>query len=283
MMKLNELSKYEGKYGVVFLITNTFNGKLFVGASAGNLPEDLNEILKSEEGSLLSGAIAKYNRSAFTLKVLKEDVKEDLLEGFTNYYISKYKSLVESGNGYNKLIRVEPFSKPKYYIVQNEETFIFDKYEEVADFLDISISYATNIFNGKRQSDKYNEVGLYKDGIFEKVEYEGRSEEYIKYEKGKKSKEAIKKANDKILNAIKEENIKKVLDADITGWLDKEILKEEIEPLLQVLDIKSTSGKPGKWSTAKKYLLQSGKYEVTEKKVMVYGESFKVIIISKAI
>ena len=286
MIKLNELHKYNNKKGVIFLITNTFNNKMFVGVSANSIIDDFNKILEGEEGVLLAGAINKYGKSAFVVEILEENKPDHQLKGFQMYHISRHKSFLESGYGYNNIVKkplkddTEQKKEGKYYIIKENEIKLFNTHKEIAEYLNFSVCYIRNILLGKRKSNKYDEIGYCKNGSFEKVVYKGQSDEYFKYKKGEKKKIADKKYNTKVANDIKEANIKKVLEVDLSKWLNKELLREEIEILVDELSLQSTSKKKGKWNTVKKYLILSEKYIVNEKQIMIYGKKFKTIIIN---
>jgi len=80
--------------GYIYKITNTINGKAYVGWSKNPLRRFSNH--KSSDGScpLLHRAIKKYGTASFNFEILCEDVLQN-----EDHYIQKYNTMVP--NGYN--------------------------------------------------------------------------------------------------------------------------------------------------------------------------------------
>ena len=283
MIKLNELNQYMGKQGVIYLITNKFNGKRFVGASATNIIEEFNSLLESQEGELLRNAIEKYNNSAFTVEILEENKPEKLLKGFINYYIIKYKSLFSDGEGYNILIK-EPLEnpnkaeiKPKYYIIKDNRVRFYFNYDEIAADLGVSVSTIEKIFAGVIKNSRCEAIGRIKEEKFVEVKYKGN-----KYRVDKEINRRNKKnfdTREKI--KVNSYNLGVIKSADISKWLDKELLKEDRAVIAAELNLKTLGKAAGSWNTVKKYLILSDLYEVIDSNIMIYGERISISKIIK--
>lgn len=73
--------------GFIYKITNTVNGKSYIGKTIhepekGRIRQHLNE--ESPECRALHNAIKKYGREAFTYKILYKDIILELLDFFEN-------------------------------------------------------------------------------------------------------------------------------------------------------------------------------------------------------
>ena len=273
MIKLNDLHEYNNKKGIIFLITNTFNGKRFIGASANNITNELNGILESEEGVLLAGAIAKYNKSAFIVEILEENKPEGVLKGFVNYYIMKYKTLLSDG-GYNKIVVKADKSKeiePKYYLIKDGKLQFFYNQTEMAETLGIAKITLSKMVNGKRRNTKCEELGVYIDGQCVSAEYIGE-----KVCKDTKSKERYCEG----VERVKAENLKKINDADLSEWIGKELMSKEKAIIASQLALTDVKGNKGTWNTAKKYIQLCGKYEVKEKIARICGDRVRYSVIT---
>ena len=87
--------------GIIYLITNTVNGKVYVGKTQKTLEKRWSEHCKSSRGkstSAIHRAIRKYGSGTFTLKVLATSVVSDL-NRLERFWINSLTSI--SPNGYN--------------------------------------------------------------------------------------------------------------------------------------------------------------------------------------
>lgn len=111
--------------GCIYKITNTINGKLYIGYTTRPIKERMRrhktDDCKTE--TLLGRAINKYGWENFVYEViLEEEDKEKLLE-LEQYYIKKFNSL--KPNGYNMTIGGEKLygeNNPFYGHTHTEET-----------------------------------------------------------------------------------------------------------------------------------------------------------------
>lgn len=101
----NETGKYEG---FIYMITNSVNGKLYIGQTIKTISERMFEHIwdsynKTDDGMALHRAIAKYGKENFTIKELCsiscDDKKElrRLLDVAEIEYIDEYGSMVPEG------------------------------------------------------------------------------------------------------------------------------------------------------------------------------------------
>lgn len=89
----------------VYLITNTVNGKRYVGVtSKGYLFRFYQHIRESRHGthkSLLHMAIIKYGESAFSIQLIESGVSDDDIKDKEKYYINFYDTYYANHRGYN--------------------------------------------------------------------------------------------------------------------------------------------------------------------------------------
>jgi group I intron endonuclease len=105
-------------YGVIYLITNKINGKVYVGQTTENVPEDRwdKHISKAkckstDELYYFGRAIKKYGSENFTFEIIKgECTDEDDLTYWEIYYVNFYDSMNRE-KGYNTR---EPGSRGKH-------------------------------------------------------------------------------------------------------------------------------------------------------------------------
>lgn len=86
--------------GYVYKITNTVNGKSYIGISTHE-PEKrrIREHLAGRGNQLLAKAVKKYGRDAFTYEVLEANVFDEFLPDLEVAYIANHNTIVP--NGYN--------------------------------------------------------------------------------------------------------------------------------------------------------------------------------------
>ena len=86
--------------GYVYKITNTINGKAYIGFSV-NEPEKrrIKDHLSGRGNELLAKAVKKYGRDAFTYEVLEANVFDEFLPELEVAYIAKHNTVVP--HGYN--------------------------------------------------------------------------------------------------------------------------------------------------------------------------------------
>lgn len=119
-------------YGYIFVITNSINGKRFVGKSICSLNQTVKRILRniknpttSEYKTELGEDIRKYGPENFQIEILEElylKGDESILNSRIVYYRKKYDTVM---NGYNDSYTNSAMTKPKdqisKYSIVNEE------------------------------------------------------------------------------------------------------------------------------------------------------------------
>jgi len=93
---------------IIYLITNTINGKKYVGQHCGTSDsrwkQHLAAALKLEDPKPLYAAIRKYGVENFkyeVLEVLGKDADEKLLDDREKHFIKEYNTFIGNGRGYN--------------------------------------------------------------------------------------------------------------------------------------------------------------------------------------
>ena len=94
------------KSGKVYLITNLINNKKYVGVTTKSIEERFREhAWESNKNSfmVICDAIKKYRKENFKIELIEElqNVTEDELLSRETFYIDKYNTLIDNGNGYN--------------------------------------------------------------------------------------------------------------------------------------------------------------------------------------
>ena len=86
--------------GCIYMITNTINGKSYIGISTYE-PETgrINDHLSGNGNRIIANAVKKYGRDAFTYELLEENVFPTLLPDLEVAYIKQFNTV--SPNGYN--------------------------------------------------------------------------------------------------------------------------------------------------------------------------------------
>lgn len=281
MIKLSDLNTLQGKKGVIYLITNKFNHRRFIGVSEEDILSEFESTLESEEGQFLSRAIKKYSKSSFIIEILEENQPKFKLKGLKNYYILKYKTLFIDGLGYNILIKEEENQpkikefKHKYYVIKENTTKFYEKYADIASDLGISTVTVKDIFNGVLKNLKADEMGRIIDGELVKAEFiEEKSLKSKSYQK-----DGMKRFNEKKKENVKKHNLEVIKNTDLSKWIDKELIKEDKIKLVEELQLKNTGVSCG-WNTVKKYLKLSG-YDIIDKNIMICGERIQTSRIVK--
>lgn len=93
---------------IIYLITNTVNGKKYVGQHCGSgdsrWKQHLAAALKIEDPKPLYAAMRKYGVDKFTyevLEVLSKESDEKLLDDRERHFIKEYDTFIGNGKGYN--------------------------------------------------------------------------------------------------------------------------------------------------------------------------------------
>jgi hypothetical protein len=89
--------------GLIYVIKNNVNEKVYIGKTYNNLTTRYNEHIRDSrkkrcEDRALYSAIKKYGENSFFIELLEDGIEEALLEEREIYYINKYNSYK---NGYN--------------------------------------------------------------------------------------------------------------------------------------------------------------------------------------
>ena len=87
-------------YGVIYLVTNTINGKKYVGQTTKSLDYRFKGHCNTSNNAPLGCAIRKYGKENFTIELLEECETYDTLNLREQYHIQQQKSYVNEG-GYN--------------------------------------------------------------------------------------------------------------------------------------------------------------------------------------
>ena len=84
---------------IVYLITNTINGKRYVGQTTGTLKKRWNEHCRKYCCTVLRNAIEKYGSENFSIEMICEPPTVELMHEMEKYFIDVYNS--RTPNGYN--------------------------------------------------------------------------------------------------------------------------------------------------------------------------------------
>ena len=86
--------------GYVYKITNTINGKAYIGISVHEPTQGrIKEHLAGRGNRIIARAVKKYGKDAFTYEILEANVFDELLPDLEVAYIANYNTI--SPNGYN--------------------------------------------------------------------------------------------------------------------------------------------------------------------------------------
>ena len=165
-------SKLKGVAGV-YQITNTVNGKIYIGSSI-NVYQRWYEHIKASSNIVLGRAIRKYGADRFVIEMLEtldisdltQKESKDFLTYYEQHYLDKDISFVGSGDGYN--VSKDATSVLGYKWTDNQLQKIeqkIDCYSTVGDFiktykslayveenLGINHSKVSLCINGKRKT-----------------------------------------------------------------------------------------------------------------------------------
>lgn len=92
-------------HGIVYKLTNFYNGKSYIGQTIRTLTERINAHFsitkeKIQKGDLFGRAKLKYGRSSFDIEILKECISQKELDKWEIFYIAFYNT-VNKKYGYN--------------------------------------------------------------------------------------------------------------------------------------------------------------------------------------
>lgn len=89
----------------VYLITNTVNGKQYVGITCRGYRtrflEHIHDSNYNKDNQILHSAIRKYGPDKFIVELLESNIPDELADSKEKEYISKYKTYYAVGQGYN--------------------------------------------------------------------------------------------------------------------------------------------------------------------------------------
>jgi group I intron endonuclease len=173
---------------IIYLITNTINGKKYVGQHCGTTDsrwkQHLQAALKLEDPKPLYASMRKYGIENFkyeVLEVLGKDADEALLDEREKHFIKEYKTFIGGGQGYNLTLggdgiigafcrdetrqKMSDIQDKKDYAVYNPETGklikVFDKLKDAAKEYNVrngGTIPTTAKFNNQH-SGKYKSIG----------------------------------------------------------------------------------------------------------------------------
>lgn len=89
----------DGIVGVIYMISNSKNRKVYVGQTIRGLERRFNDHLKPSSGSIISNAIRKYGKYNFTISEIDRAYSLEELNAKEEYWVDYYDSM--SPNGYN--------------------------------------------------------------------------------------------------------------------------------------------------------------------------------------
>ena len=86
--------------GYIYKITNTINGKAYIGISK-HQPEKsrIRKHLSGKGNILIAQAVQKYGRDAFTYEILEKDIFNEFMSQLEQDYIKHFNTMAP--NGYN--------------------------------------------------------------------------------------------------------------------------------------------------------------------------------------
>lgn len=136
--------------GLIYIIKNNVNKKVYIGKTYNNLTTRFNEHLRDSrkkrcENRAIYSAINKHGEDSFFIELLEDNIEEELLEEREIYYINKYDSYK---NGYNCTLGGDG----KRYILYTDDQVIemYNKHKSIkmaAKELQISIDTVSMILH----------------------------------------------------------------------------------------------------------------------------------------
>ena len=88
--------------GSIYKITNTINGKAYIGQCQGNVKKRYNAHIRGNGNKPLKEAIDEYGVEKFTFEILHDGVLNEYLDDYEEAAITKYDTFE---NGYNETSR----------------------------------------------------------------------------------------------------------------------------------------------------------------------------------
>ena len=86
--------------GYIYKITNTVNGKAYIGISVNEPTKGrIRDHLSGQGNRLLANAVKKYGKDAFTYEILEANVFDEFLPDLEVTYIANFNTVAP--NGYN--------------------------------------------------------------------------------------------------------------------------------------------------------------------------------------
>lgn len=182
---ISTVKKPLNKKGIIYLITNNINKKVYVGQTSRPLKVRWAQHLQDSEtlDYALYKAMRKYGKENFSIEILEECSFEDLNDKEI-YYIEKYNSYInnENSNGYNMTKGgqniIEYLRTPVYYIDLSD--FCITYYDSISEAVQKTGISRTAICNHLRLKEnillKYNYIFMNKE-LFESID---NIEDYIK-------------------------------------------------------------------------------------------------------
>lgn len=144
--------KEQEPLGVIYIITNKINSKVYIGQTRKNLSERMRyHFSRYETCTKLKKAIEQYGKENFLYNVL-ELVPYSKLNARETFYIEKYNSIV---NGYNIKKGNSAFKGRKIHSIKNLQEDIVNDYntgmntKDIADKYDIAL---TSVYNSLQRA-----------------------------------------------------------------------------------------------------------------------------------
>lgn len=89
----------------VYLVTNTVNGKQYVGVTSKGYLNRFNQHVREAYGnthnSLFHQALKKYGKLAFSIQLIEENISDNDIKDKERFYIKKYNTFYLNHHGYN--------------------------------------------------------------------------------------------------------------------------------------------------------------------------------------
>lgn len=98
--------------GSVYKITNTANGKVYIGITCRPVEQRVKEHFRNSE-ELLAKDVEKFGLNAFSVVILNDNIPDEFLEQLEDFYIKHFNSLIP--NGYNVRTTSDESEEQKKY------------------------------------------------------------------------------------------------------------------------------------------------------------------------
>ena len=157
----------EYKNGMVYMVVNKENGKIYIGATIKSLEATRQIHYKSNlktSNSLFYADLRKYPKEVFEWSVIESGISEKKLGERENFYIKKYNAFCDwpNSNGYNEMcegVRSKRFKQKRSSIMRGSSSVgksiycpevnrFFQTTQDAADFAGVSRSAIKNILSG---------------------------------------------------------------------------------------------------------------------------------------